>query len=174
MPQSCRHCKQEIADGARRCHHCHGHQSWVADQHDPRTKALIFVPLLVFVGLAIAVVHHAARETQSRLESLLPGLSSPLEVISATGQFDLTASGTQAYVLVQIRNPGSRLARDVIVRVEFLKSDGLVRDTFTQRLQGFSLVPGAQNSYRVTALVPPCLESEQLTIRATAKAFANP
>ncbi len=48
--KECRHCKQPIHHDARRCQHCQGMQSWIADQKDPRMVALVFIPLVLILG----------------------------------------------------------------------------------------------------------------------------
>ena len=53
--KECRHCKQPIHKDARRCQHCQGMLGWISDQKDPRTLAVVFIPLLIIIGIVFTM-----------------------------------------------------------------------------------------------------------------------
>ncbi|MBI5527120.1 MAG: hypothetical protein HY897_12365 [Deltaproteobacteria bacterium] len=151
--KECRHCRQPIHKDARRCQHCHGHQSWISDQTDPRMMAGMVV-FFVALGLLafVAVTRTAARldPTESSRESLRPSVA----VSDVSYRFGKGNNADQVYVMGEVANSSDVDAADVFLRIDLRDREGKLVDSFMEGLWKLVIPARVKTRFRTTTSTP--------------------
>lgn len=155
--KQCRHCKLEIHDEARLCHHCKSNQGWVANQQDIRMMVATFVVMGLIAAVAISVGMYFSRDSSS---------STPALTISThTHRFSSAQDGNHLFILGKVKNTSQATASDIWFRVSLFSADTMLDDLLLQE-NGLVVTPGTTETFRLTTLVAPA-ESEVTRVDVT-------
>jgi hypothetical protein len=131
----CRHCRQPVAVDARLCQHCHGFQSWWANQRDPRYQ-------LIWPVLVLALMAGFFLLMQRQFDPIEDRGEPPHLAVSDTSSRVVAASeGQRMFVLGRVQNTSSRDAATVWFRVNLFDDANHVVDSFLAQSPGL-IVPG--------------------------------
>lgn len=145
--KECRHCRQLIHIKARLCQHCHGYQSWWANQRDPRFAVILVVIVLVILSPLVYLA--------SRLDTLTSGSveTSVIRISNTSFRYVTASDGTRLFVLGRAENTSRHDAARIWFRVNLLDDAGHLLDSLLLEAGGL-VVPGGQAvPFRVTSLV---------------------
>ncbi len=143
--KECRHCKQPIHKDARRCQHCQGMQGWISDQKDPRMLAVVFIPLIIFLGIALTMTRTVTKPLERN--DLTPTSLSIKNVAYRFGAAAIFVSG-------EATNSSDRDAGKTCLRVNLIGQDNKLIDSFVQSMD-ISIVPAKGTSrFRLMAETP--------------------
>jgi hypothetical protein len=123
--KSCRQCCLPIAKKARLCPHCHGYQSWVAGQTDPRILLVVLVVFVLFVGFIVFV--EMRRGESDDTENL---------IVKQTQHYVATAPEQNTLYVIGSVTPNNEPRRrwcNAYFRVTVLNAEGKLVDTFLVR-----------------------------------------
>ena len=111
--KQCRHCRQPIDRDARLCQFCHGYQSWLSSQRDPRFALVWIVIILLVVALFVGGVSRSFPDTE---RAAPPSLT----VTNVSTRMVTTPEGQQLFVLGDVHNLSPHDAVSVWFRVRLL------------------------------------------------------
>jgi hypothetical protein len=138
--KSCRHCCQPIATKARLCQHCHGYQSFVGDQRDPRGWVLWIGVMLGFVALAVFWPMRGATVDASHftVSQLAPKLVT-------------TANGPRVFVVGRVDNASATVGTRMWFRVNVYDHGDRLVDTFLADSDGLRVPANGAATFRLVA-----------------------
>jgi len=143
----CRHCRQPIAVDARLCQHCHGYQSWTANERDPRYW--VVWPILVFVVLAAFLF--LMRTTFEPGED--HGQPPRLTVSETTTRVVPASDGQRIFVLGRVQNTSSNDAATIWFRVNLFDESNQLVDSFLAQSQGLVVPGNGSTTFRVVGSI---------------------
>jgi len=135
----CRHCRQPIEVEARLCQHCHGFQSWWANDRDPRYW--IVWPVLI-LALAAAFFFVMGSKFEPGEDHRAP----PHLTVSHTSSRIVPApDGLRVFVIGRIENGSSQDAANIWFRVNLFDEASHLVDSLLAQNPGL-IVPGNGNA----------------------------
>ncbi len=133
--KECRHCKQPIHKDARRCQHCQGMQGWISDQKDPRMLAVVFIPLIIFIGIALTMTRTITKPLERN--DLTP---TSLSIKNVAYRFGAGAASSHIFVFGEVSNSSGQDAGKTCLRVNIWDQQNNLIDNFVQSMD-VSMVP---------------------------------
>jgi hypothetical protein len=138
--KSCRHCRQSIAAKARLCQHCHGYQSFIGDQRDPRGWMLWIGIMLGFVALAVFWPMTGATVDASKFT-----------VSQVAPKLVTTANGPRVFVVGRVDNASAAAGTRLWFRVNVYDYGDRLVDTFLADSDGLRVPANGTATFRLVA-----------------------
>jgi hypothetical protein len=143
----CRQCKQPIHPDARLCQHCHGFQSWIAGQRDPRFFGVTFGVIILLLFSLFLIPMHAL----SGLSKVDTG--NALSISDTSFRYAQTPEGIRVATFGMIHNGSHVDHSHVWFRINEYDDSGKVVDTMLIEDPGLLVKAGATTPFRVTGLL---------------------
>ncbi len=148
--KECRHCKQPIHKDARRCQHCQGMQGWISDQKDPRTLAVVFIPLLIIIGIVFTMTRTITKPLE---RSDIDRAS--LTIANVSYRFGgSTSKNDRIFVYGEVSNASAVDAGQTCLRVNLFGQDNKIIDSFVQSMDSSWLSARESKRFRIVAETP--------------------
>ncbi len=147
--KQCRNCKLDIHQDARLCPHCHGYQSWAANQQDPRILIIVFgFMAAVMIPAFLLIPRLSPSSTRAEPTPTLTVRDHSFRLVSAP-------DGTHVFVLGHVANTSAIDATLVWFRVTLLGESGALLDESLVQSSGLLVPVGASQSFRLSFFAAP-------------------
>jgi hypothetical protein len=152
--KECRHCRQLIAAKARLCQHCHGYQSWTANQRDPRYWVIWPVMLIAVFGAFAFAMPLAFDRGERRSDP--PQLS----VSGVSSRIVPAPDGQRIFVVGRVDNASARDGAKIWFRVNLYDASNRLADTFLG--ESYGLIAPAQGGAMFRVIAPTSVSQDDV------------
>jgi len=124
-------------------------QGWISDQKDPRTLAVIFIPLLIIIGIVFTM----SRTITKPLERSDIDRAS-LTIANVSYRFGGTSKSDRIFVYGEVSNASAAEAGQTCLRVNLFGQGNKIIDSFVQSMDSSWLSARETKRFRIVAETP--------------------
>jgi hypothetical protein len=124
-------------------------QGWISDQKDPRTLAVVFIPILLLMVYAFYQFRSVTKPLETNEIS-----STSLSISNVSYKFGSTAKSDRVFVYGEVSNGSAVDAGRTCLRVNLFGQDNKIIDSFVQSMDSSWLSARETKRFRIVTETP--------------------